>query len=74
MVLDPRPRLNNYILTPEEFRQYADEYFQFLADGLKVEIHKVYPFTADGVRQAQIDITGRGTIGKLLVNVAAGEN
>lgn len=69
-----RPTLNNYILTPEEFRRYADEYFQFLADGLKVEIHKVYPFTADGVRQAQIDITGRGTIGKLLVNVAAGEN
>lgn len=52
---------------------YADEYFQLLADGLKVEIYKEYPFTAEGVRQSQIDITGRGTIGKLLINVA-GEN
>lgn len=67
-----RPTLNNYIFTPEEFRQYSTEYFEFLKKGVHVEIHKEYPFTAEGVRQSQIDITGRGTIGKLLINVAGG--
>jgi NADPH2:quinone reductase len=33
-------------------------------------VHKVYPFTAEGVAQTQIDMSSRGTTGKLLVHVS----
>jgi hypothetical protein len=61
-----------YIYTPEELYQYSEEYMGLLTDGLKVLIHKEYPFSAEGVAQSQIDITGRGTIGKLLVKIDSG--
>jgi len=66
-----RPRMNNYTLTAEEFRTYADELFDLVAKGiLKPEVHKEYPFSAEGVKESQKDITSRGTIGKLLIKVA----
>jgi hypothetical protein len=33
-------------------------------------IGKEYPFTAEGVSQSQIDISSRGTVGKLLIKVS----
>lgn len=59
-------------MTPDEFYNYAQEYLRMLQDGLKILIHKEYPFSAEGVRQSQIDITSRGTAGKLLINVGGG--
>jgi len=65
-----RPTLMNYIATPEELYSYSKEYLALIADGVKVPIHQEYPFSAEGVAQAQIDLTGRGTSGKLLVKIA----
>ncbi|KAG9046282.1 hypothetical protein FS837_004740, partial [Tulasnella sp. UAMH 9824] len=63
-----RPRLFGYITTPEEIRTYHTKYDELLASGVvKPVIHKEYPFTAEGVKQSQIDITSRGTIGKLIL-------
>jgi hypothetical protein len=33
-------------------------------------IHKVYPFSAEGVAQSQMDIASRTTTGKLLIHVS----
>lgn len=35
-----------------------------------MHVHKEYPFTAEGIQEAQRDITGRGTVGKLIVRIA----
>ncbi|KAK7683191.1 hypothetical protein QCA50_013864 [Cerrena zonata] len=67
-----RPTLKNYIFTLEEGRRYITELFDLVASQkLKVRIHKEYPFTAEGVREAERDLTGRKTTGKLLVKVVA---
>ena len=63
----------NYIVTPEESQQYSQELFRELASGrLPVKIHDVYPFTTEGVRQAQTDLTTPGgkVAGKLLIKIA----
>jgi len=66
-----RPRMDPFISTPEEFAYYANEIFDtYKKGGLKVTIGKEYPFTAEGVAQTQIDITSRGTIGKLVIHVS----
>ncbi|KAG8903835.1 hypothetical protein FRC01_008968, partial [Tulasnella sp. 417] len=66
-----RPRLFGYIATPEEIRTYQNKYDELLGSGVvKPVIYKEYPFTAEGVKQTQIDITSRGTIGKLILKVA----
>ncbi|KAI0746899.1 NAD-P-binding protein [Daedaleopsis nitida] len=66
-----RPTLGNYVFTPEEGRKYGEELFKLVAGGtLKVTIHAEYPFTADGVQQAQKDLTGGKSIGKLLIKIA----
>ncbi|KAL3464274.1 hypothetical protein BJX64DRAFT_275990 [Aspergillus heterothallicus] len=63
-----RPTLFGYIETREEFEFYVNELFSLLKSGqLKVKIHKVYPL--DQVKQAHIDLEGRGTTGKLLLKV-----
>jgi NADPH2:quinone reductase len=63
--------MSQYIATPEEGRVYSTEFFDLIAKGLvKINIHKEYPFTADGVRNAQIDIAGGKTTGKLIVKVS----
>ncbi|KZT58295.1 NAD(P)-binding protein [Calocera cornea HHB12733] len=66
-----RPTLTNYIATPEESAEYFEWLFQLIDKGvLKFHVHEKYPFTADGLRKAQTDITSRGTTGKLVIQVA----
>lgn len=66
--------LTNYIYTPEEARLYTTELFRFVSEGkLKVQVHKEYPLTAEGVQQAQKDLTGGKTVGKLLIKIADDE-
>jgi len=61
-------------VTPEEFDYYTQEYFRLVnEEGVKIPIHKEYPFSAEGVGQSQIDITSRGTIGKLLISIDGGK-
>ncbi|KAF8342217.1 NAD-binding protein [Cantharellus anzutake] len=65
-----RPTVNTYLVTPEERLSHIPEYFNYLAEGsVKVVIHKEYPFSAEGVRQAQEDLMSRGTVGKLLIKI-----
>lgn len=64
-------RLWNYVTEPSEFHEYTTELFELIQSGkLDIAIHDEYPFTTEGIRQTQIDITGRGTSGKLVVKVA----
>ncbi|KAH8099448.1 NAD(P)-binding protein [Cristinia sonorae] len=68
-----RPSMAVYITTPEETEHYLSELFRVLADGsVKVRIANVYPFTTEGGRQAQIDLTTPGgkIAGKLLIKVS----
>lgn len=65
-----RPTVFNYIYTPEEAQRYTDELFALVEGGVQVKVHKIYPFSAEGVQQAQRDITGRGTVGKLIIGVS----
>ena len=63
----------NYIYTPEEARYYGEKLFGYIAkDELKITIHKEYPFTTEGARQAQTDLATKGgsTVGKLLYKVS----
>lgn len=66
-----RPVVGNYVTEPSEFHQYASELFELVNSGqLDIAVHAEYPLTTEGIRQTQIDITGRGTSGKLVVKVA----
>lgn len=59
-----------YMTTAEESAYYEKELWKLIESGtVKIKIFKEYPFTADGVRASQTDITGRGTSGKLLLKV-----
>jgi NADPH:quinone reductase len=61
----------NYCTTPEESLHYANEVFGLIQKGaFKVNVHKEYPFTAEGVVDAQKDLTGGKTTGKLVIKVA----
>ncbi|KAG2022706.1 alcohol dehydrogenase [Coprinopsis cinerea AmutBmut pab1-1] len=65
-----RPTMTNYVFTAEEAEHYGSRLFKEVANGdLKINIFKEYPFTAEGVKQAQSDLTGRKTTGKLLIKV-----
>jgi len=62
-----RPTLGNYS-SPEELKWRSGDLFTWLKDGkLKLMIDKEYPL-ADAA-QAQIDLAGRGTMGKLLIKI-----
>ncbi|KAI0003410.1 NAD(P)-binding protein [Russula compacta] len=66
-----RPTMNTYTVTLEERNDYSRELWSLVSSGaLRINIHSEYPFTADGVRQAQIDLTSGKTTGKLLIKVA----
>ncbi|KZT43889.1 NAD(P)-binding protein [Sistotremastrum suecicum HHB10207 ss-3] len=68
-----RPAVPGYMTTPEECEYYATELWKLIESGtVKIKIFKEYPFTVEGVRTSQTDITGRGTSGKLLLKVAGG--
>ncbi|KAJ7155925.1 NAD(P)-binding protein [Mycena crocata] len=65
-----RPTVGNYAFTPEELHHYTSELFALVAAGtLKIKLHKEYPFTAEGAKQAQKDLTGGKSTGKLLIKV-----
>ncbi len=62
----------NYIYTPEEARYYGEKLFGYISRGeLKITIHKQYPFSTEGAREAQTDLTTKGgnTVGKLVYNI-----
>ncbi|TFK56883.1 NAD(P)-binding protein [Heliocybe sulcata] len=66
-----RPTMGNYVVTPEEQQHYGNELWDFVAKGvLKINIFKDYEFSADGVKQAQTDLVGGKTTGKLVVKIA----
>lgn len=66
-----RPTLNNYVATQEEFDTYTRELFDLIEKGIvRIAVHKEYPFSVEGIRQAQEDLTSRKTTGKLIVKVA----
>lgn len=66
-----RPVLNNYVYTQEEFEAAYADLFQLIEKGhVKFKIHGEYDLSAQGIRQAQEDITSRKTSGKLIVKVA----
>jgi NADPH2:quinone reductase len=53
--------------------RYTAELFKLVSDGhLRLARWKDngYPFTSEGLRQAHRDISGRGTMGKLIVQIA----
>ncbi|KAI9060499.1 NAD-P-binding protein [Trametes sanguinea] len=67
-----RPTMTNYIYTAEEARYYGEKLFGYISSGvLKINIHKQYPFTTYGAREAQKDLTTKGgsTIGKLVYTI-----
>ncbi|WVQ78264.1 hypothetical protein IAT38_000349 [Cryptococcus sp. DSM 104549] len=66
-----RPSVFSIVQTPEEFKEYTDELAEIITKGnIKFAVHKVYELTQEDVIQAQKDISGRGTTGKLLVHVS----
>ncbi|KAJ7922781.1 hypothetical protein B0H13DRAFT_1981728 [Mycena leptocephala] len=63
-------RVGNYAKTAEELYHYTTQLFALVGDGsLKIKIHKEYPFSAEGAIQAQKDLTGGKSTGKLLIKV-----
>lgn len=63
----------NYIVTPEEAEHYSKELFQLLVDGVfRIRIVSVYPFSTDGVKAAQEELTTPGgkLAGKILLQIA----
>ena len=65
--------MGNYMVTPEEAHPYYEELLGALKSGLfKIRIEKTLPFTTEGVRQAQTDLTTPGgkVAGKLLIKIA----
>lgn len=66
-----RPQVANYMATPEEGTHYSKLFFDVMKKGIVKPIHifKEYPFTAEGTQQAQTDLTGGKTTGKLIVKI-----
>ena len=63
-------RLANYLVTLEERNRYSAELWRLISSGvLRINIHREYSFTAEGVRQAHIDLTTGKTTGKLLIQI-----
>ena len=61
-----RPSLGHYIATREELEQRSGDVMQMIVRGdLKLRIHKTYPLAE--AQQAQRDLEGRKTTGKLLL-------
>ncbi|EPQ60227.1 NAD P-binding protein [Gloeophyllum trabeum ATCC 11539] len=66
-----RPSQINYITEPEEALHYGKELFDLIANGtIKINVFKEYPFTAEGVQEAQKDLTGGKSTGKLVIKIA----
>jgi NADPH2:quinone reductase len=62
--------VTNYTVTLEERNHYGAKLWALVSSGaLRINIHAEYSFTAEGVRQAHIDLTTGKTKGKLLIKV-----
>ncbi len=61
-----RPSLFAYIAKPEELEQRASDVLGWVADG-KVKLHIGHEYALSDAAQAQIDLAGRKTTGKLLL-------
>jgi len=65
-----RSNLYKDIARPEDQRVYSARLFDLVARKVVVpKVYNEYPFSAEGVRRSQEDISSRGTIGKLLIRV-----
>jgi len=64
-----RPRMDNYIATPEEFETRSRELLDLVVRG-KVKIHIGKEYAMDQVAQAQDDLAARKTTGKLLIKIS----
>ena len=63
--------MGNYMVTAQEISFYNKGLWgEYAAGHIKEAISKEYPFTAEGVAQAHIDLAGRKTTGKLVIKVA----
>ena len=62
--------VHNYLVTADEVEHYVTEVYDLIAKGvIKINIYKEYPFTAEGVQQAQKDLVGGKSTGKLIIDV-----
>ena len=65
-----RPVVMNYMVTPEEGTHYSKLFFDVVSKGIvKINIFHEYPFTAEGVQQAQTDLPRGKSTGKLIVKI-----
>jgi len=56
--------------TPEEIEHYSQYTFGLIASGaIKVNIWKEYPFTAEGVKEAQTALVEGKSTGKILIKI-----
>jgi NADPH:quinone reductase len=63
--------MKNYIVTPTESHHYTSEVFRLIQKGaFKINVHKEYAFTVEGVVDAQRDLTSGKTTGKLVIKIA----
>jgi NADPH:quinone reductase len=62
--------VNNYLVTPAEVYYYGHALFDLIAKGtVKINIYKEHPFTAQGVQDAQRDLTSGKTTGKVVIKI-----
>jgi len=62
--------MNGYVYLPDEAAHYGKTLFGMVERGeLNIKIFAEYPFTAEGVKQAQSDLTEGKTTGKVIIKV-----
>lgn len=62
--------MGNYVYTASEALYYSNKLWGLVESGtLKPTVHNEYPFSAEGVKQAQTDLTSGKTVGKLVIKV-----
>jgi len=58
------------LVTPDENEHYGQYTLGLFASGaVKVNIWKEYPFTAEGVKEAQTDLVKGKSTGKLIIKI-----
>jgi NADPH2:quinone reductase len=63
--------VSNYITLPEEGLAYSTGLYNLISNKyVKINVFKEYPFTAEGVKDAQRDLTGGKTTGKLVIKIS----
>lgn len=64
------PSVQNYLVTPEEGTRYSRLFFDVVSKGIvKIYVSEEYPFSAEGVQQAQTDLTRGKSAGKLVIKI-----